>query len=89
MPNDPETVKLLQQMLEELRKNREYREQTAKAILETRLSSDEHERRVEKLRNEAELRRQEDAAYRTRLHDTLDRLIQVISEISTKLDKQG
>jgi hypothetical protein len=93
MPNDLETVKLLQQMLEELQKNREYREQLEKSLSGIRPnSSEEHQRRMREigeLRKDSEQKRQEDLAYRAQLLGTLDRLIEVISAVSTKLDKQA
>jgi len=76
-------------MLEELRKNREFREQGLKGLTEMRprFRPEEHERRLEEIKKEGEQRRQEDREYRERLFDTLNRLIEVASELAKKLDK--
>ena len=60
MPNDPETVKLLQKMLEELQKTNEGREQTARVLSEhcsdQYFSEEGHERRMKEIKKEGEQR---------------------------------
>ena len=84
-----EMVQLLRQAVQELQKGREYREAVAQSITrdlpDQKKSREEHEQRMAEMKKEGEQRRKEEVEYRNRLFATLDRLIEVLSQISTKL----
>lgn len=88
-----EMVQILRQMLEEARKNAAYRAEIDKSfgdrLPHTGDSIQELSHQAEELRKQSEQRLQEVMAYRSRLFATLDRLIEVLTQISTKLDKHG
>jgi hypothetical protein len=91
MANDDdqkEMVRLLQQAVEELRKNRESREAIQKDAVrfDFKKSREESERRIQEARKEMEVHRKQDQEYHNRLLGTLDRLIDVLSRVEGKLE---